>query len=114
MKIALILLLIVAVGLLLLVGKHAETLTGSRVRSESVHVGFVADKVALGQGFPPEFFGFPLSISFHRCSITRKNEKKTNHVHHRVAQDASRLRCVRSFCCGALHKTKSTALTGKL
>jgi hypothetical protein len=22
-----------------------------------------------------EYFGFPLSISFHRCSITRKNEK---------------------------------------
>jgi hypothetical protein len=26
--------------------------------------------------FSPEYFGFPLSISFHRCSITRKNEKK--------------------------------------
>jgi hypothetical protein len=37
----------------------------------SVHVGFVVDKVALGQGFP-EYFGLPLSISFHRCSITRK------------------------------------------
>jgi hypothetical protein len=36
-------------------------------------VGFVVDKVALGQVFP-EYFGFPLSVSFHRCSITRKNE----------------------------------------
>jgi hypothetical protein len=26
--------------------------------------------------FFPECFGFPLSISFHRCSITWKNEKK--------------------------------------
>jgi hypothetical protein len=26
----------------------------------SVHVGFVVDKVALGQIFPPEYFGFPL------------------------------------------------------
>jgi hypothetical protein len=26
-------------------------------------------------GFFPEYFGFPLSISFHRCSITWKNEK---------------------------------------
>jgi hypothetical protein len=51
----------------------------------SVHVGFVVDKVALGQVFFPEYFGFPLSISFNRCSITRKNEK-TNHLHHRVAQ----------------------------
>jgi hypothetical protein len=25
--------------------------------------------------FFPEYFGFPLSISFHLCSITRKNEK---------------------------------------
>jgi hypothetical protein len=38
-------------------------------------VGFVVDKVALGQVFP-EYFGFPLSLSFHRCSITWKNEKK--------------------------------------
>jgi hypothetical protein len=25
--------------------------------------------------FFPEFFGFPLSVSFHRCSITRKRTK---------------------------------------
>jgi hypothetical protein len=50
----------------------------------SVHVGFVVDKVALGQVFP-ENFGFPLSISFHRYSITWKNEK-TNHLHHKAAQ----------------------------
>jgi hypothetical protein len=37
----------------------------------SVHVGFLVDKVALGQGFP-EYFSLPLSISFHRCFITRK------------------------------------------
>jgi hypothetical protein len=41
-----------------------------------VYVGFVVEKVALGQVFPPEYFGFPLSISFHRCSITWKSEKK--------------------------------------
>jgi hypothetical protein len=33
----------------------------------------------------PEYFGFPPSISFYRCSITWKNET-TNHLHHRVAQ----------------------------
>jgi hypothetical protein len=37
----------------------------------SVHVGFVVDEVALRQGFT-EYFGLPQSISFHRCSITRK------------------------------------------
>jgi hypothetical protein len=41
-----------------------------------VHVGFMVDKVALGQVFPPQYFGFPLSILFHRCSITWKNKKK--------------------------------------
>jgi hypothetical protein len=41
----------------------------------SVHVGFVVEKMALGQVFPPEYFGFPLSISFHRCSIKRKTKK---------------------------------------
>jgi hypothetical protein len=34
-------------------------------------VGFVVDKVALGQGFP-ECFGLPQSISFNQRSITRK------------------------------------------
>jgi hypothetical protein len=39
--------------------------------------------------FLPEYFGSPLSISFHRCSITRKNEETDHlslHLHHRVAQ----------------------------
>jgi hypothetical protein len=40
----------------------------------SVHVGLVMDKVALGLvPPPPEYFGFPLSTSFHRCSNTSKN-----------------------------------------
>jgi hypothetical protein len=37
----------------------------------SIHVGFVVDKVALGQVFP-EYFGLTQSISFLRCSIARK------------------------------------------
>jgi hypothetical protein len=40
----------------------------------SVHVGFVVDKVALGQ-VPPRVHWFPLSTSFHRCSITCKHKK---------------------------------------
>jgi hypothetical protein len=38
--------------------------------------------------FFPELFGFPLSISFHRCSVTRKRTKDNNHHHHhhRVTQ----------------------------
>jgi hypothetical protein len=61
--------------------------------------------------FFPEYFGFPLSVSFHRCSITGKKTQNNNnnnhrHVHHRVAQEASKFRCVRSVCCGALHHQK--------
>jgi hypothetical protein len=44
----------------------------ARVQSQVSPVGFVLDKVALGQIFSPEYFGFPLLISFHRCSITCK------------------------------------------
>jgi hypothetical protein len=38
-------------------------------------VEFVVDKVALGQVFY-QYFGFPMSISFHWFSITWKNEKR--------------------------------------
>jgi hypothetical protein len=49
-------------------------------------VGFVVDKVALGQVFL-RVVGFPLSISFHWCSIKMEKQKKQlHHLHHRVAQ----------------------------
>jgi hypothetical protein len=41
----------------------------------SLHVGFVVDKGALGQVLS-EYFGFPLSVSVHRCFMTRKNGGK--------------------------------------
>jgi hypothetical protein len=63
----------------------------------SVHVGFVVDKVALGQVFP-------LILRFSPVSFNPPVLKKTNHLRHRVAQLASRLRCVRSICCGAIYK----------
>jgi hypothetical protein len=39
-----------------------------------------------------------------------REKQKTNHLHHRAAQEASRLRCVRSICCGALHPKKQNML----
>jgi hypothetical protein len=45
----------------------------------SVYVGFVVDKVALGQGFSV-YFGLPQSISFHQCSITRKMTTTTTTI----------------------------------
>jgi hypothetical protein len=59
--------------------------------------------------FFPKYFGISLSISFHRCSI--KEKRRNYHLHHRVSQEASRLRCVRSFCCGALlHTNKNNSV----
>jgi hypothetical protein len=49
-------------------------------RLRSVPVGFAVD----WDRFFYEYVCFPLSISLHRCSNKRKNEK-TNHLHHRVA-----------------------------
>jgi hypothetical protein len=60
----------------------------------SVHVGFVVDKVALGQVFPRVLRFSPVNfipVLHHR------------HPHHRVAQEASRLQCVLRVCCEALH-----------
>jgi hypothetical protein len=62
--------------------------------------GFVVDKVALRQVFPCH--QFPST-----CAPLHEKRGKNNHLHRRVAQEASRLRCVRSVCCGALlHKKK--------
>jgi hypothetical protein len=46
-------------------------ITGQEKNPGSVHVGFVVDKVALGQDFL-RVVGFSLSISSHWCSITCK------------------------------------------
>jgi hypothetical protein len=36
--------------------------------------------------FFSEYFGFPLAISFHRCSIKMEKAQKKPYLHHRVAQ----------------------------
>jgi hypothetical protein len=48
-----------------------------RFESRSGHVGFVVDKVALGQVFY-EYFGFPCQFSFHRLL----------HIHHHISSGA--------------------------
>ena len=56
----------------------------------SVHVGFVVDKVTLGVlRFSP--------VSFIPPVLHYKVKRKSYHRDHRVAQYASRLRCVRSI-----------------
>jgi hypothetical protein len=68
-----------------------------------VHVGFVVDKVLLGQIFAPSTSVFPCQFYSTGAPLQGKT-KKTDHLHHRVAQSVSRLRCVLSICCGALLK----------
>jgi hypothetical protein len=57
--------------------------TEARIRSPVIPCGICGGQSGTG-------IGFPLLILFHRCSITWKNEKKTDHLslhlHHRVAQ----------------------------
>jgi hypothetical protein len=48
----------------------------ARVRSRLHPFGICGGQSGTGTSFFPEYFGFPLSISFHRCSITRKKRKK--------------------------------------
>jgi hypothetical protein len=67
-------------------------------------VGRLVDKVALGQDFP---YNFGFSCQFHSTDAPLLGKMKRLiifYLHHRVAQEALRLRCVRSFCCGALIK----------
>jgi hypothetical protein len=48
----------------------------ARVRSRVSQCGICGGQRGAETGFFfPEYFSFPLSISFHRCSITRKNEE---------------------------------------
>jgi hypothetical protein len=52
---------------------------------ESVHVGFMVDKVALGQVFPRVLRFSPVNYIPPVFHYTEKG-KNTNHFHHRVAQ----------------------------
>ena len=53
----------------------------------SVHVGFVVDKVALGQVFSPITSVFPCQFHSTGPPLHGNTGEKTNHLHHRVAQD---------------------------
>ena len=52
----------------------------------SVHVGFLVDKVALGQVFPPSISVFPCQFYSTGAPLHGKTEKTHLSLHHTVAQ----------------------------
>jgi hypothetical protein len=57
--------------------------------------------------FSPSTSVFP--CQFHSTGVPlHVKTEKSNHLYHKVEQLTSRLRCVRSVCCGALHHKKKT------
>jgi hypothetical protein len=55
----------------------AQAVSRALLRYRVSPYGICGGQSGTGTGFFfPEYFGFPLSISFHRCSITRKIKKK--------------------------------------
>jgi hypothetical protein len=76
-------------------------------------VGFVVDKVALGQVFSPSISVFPRQFHYTSAPLQGKTEE-TNHLITGLHNKPLRQRCFRSFCCGVLHhKKKGTTLKDK-
>jgi hypothetical protein len=86
---------------------HGSGGSGTGSIPGQVHVRFVVDKLALRQVFL-RVVGFPLSISFHWCSINCKNlVKKT--VHRSIIIIGVAQKALRLWCEGPSSQTKKKA-----
>jgi hypothetical protein len=72
-------------------------------------LGFVVDKVALGEVFPRVLRFFPVNFISPVLHYTEKRKKLIIFIT-ALHNKPSRLRCFCSICCGALHKRKSYGL----
>jgi hypothetical protein len=85
---------------------------GARVRSQVSTRGICGGQSGIGIGFPRVFRSSPVnfipSVLYYQENYDNNNNNNNNNnnkLQHKVAQEALRLRCGRSVCCGVfLHK----------
>jgi hypothetical protein len=85
----------------------------ARVRYRISPCGICGGQNGTGTGLSPSTSASPCQFYPTGAPLLGKGQKIIITIvvfHHRVAQEASRLRCVRNVCCGALHHLKKPVI----